>query len=110
MRKVAGLSQRQVAAHLDVCDRYLSQVERGERGPMIPERCESLANAIPGVKEKTLWQLAMISRPARINVDPDHPDHALVLRMAEVIRLQGQLSPAQRTGISNILGAGHDPR
>lgn len=105
MREKAGLSQYYVAQQIDVRAQYLSQVELGERGPMTPERCESLARAIPGVNERDLWQLAIVSRPARLSLDPDHPDYALVLRLAEVISSQGELGPAQRIGILNILEA-----
>lgn len=105
MREIAGLSQHHVARHIDVRAQYLSQVERGERGPMTPERCESLADYIPGVNWEDLCRLAMASRPARLKVDPDHPDYELVGRLAEAINSQGELSPAQRTGILNILEA-----
>jgi hypothetical protein len=79
---------------------------------MTPKRCESLASVIPGVKEKDLWRLARTSRPVRLRIDPDHPDYELVVRLAEAINSQGELSPAQRTGIDNILllGATHDFR
>jgi transcriptional regulator with XRE-family HTH domain len=109
-RKEAGLSQAYVAQCCDVGPGYLGEVERGTRGPIIPSRWEGLADAIPGVTERELHHKYLESIPVRITADPDHPDHLLLLQLQKVLQEQGELSPAQRAGIANILSAdtGHD--
>lgn len=74
-RLAAKLTLREVAAAVGISMMYLSEVERGVRGPLRQEHWGALADAIPGVTPAGLKQNETYTRGVQLDLAERPPEY-----------------------------------
>jgi len=92
-RRLAQVSQRNLARMSGVSDSYLSQIERGNYRPS-PQVVKALAQAF-GLKPKQLYTMLGF-------MDEQEGDEASAPSVEEAIRLDSRLEPAQKDALLRV--------
>jgi transcriptional regulator with XRE-family HTH domain len=93
-RRLAQVSQRNLARMSGVSDSYLSQIERGNYRPS-PQVVKALAQAF-GLKPKQLYTMLGFGDDQEEGGEPSPPS------VEEAIRLDTRLEPAQKDALLRV--------
>jgi transcriptional regulator with XRE-family HTH domain len=105
-RKRERYSQGALAKLIGISDAYLSEIERGARAPLSPERWPALVKALPGVTLAELQRTASMTRPLEIDL-AKAPREQAELALALALRIRaGNLAADETANLLELVEAG----
>lgn len=103
-RAKEGVSLNKLAKAIGISPVYLSEIERGARGPLDRKHWPSLLASLPKVTEHELEQYSALSRPMQLDLASAPPRYRdLGLALARRIKRQ-DLSASQMRELLRVLG------